>query len=320
MLPLMAQEQAAENGNVFKRFGRFWKTNIYDNGIFSRLDVGAGLGTDGLGLDISTNVTDYVRIRGGLSWTPGIKVPMHFDLENYTTEGGVNNDNFDDLAAHLRRFTGIEVDRQVDIDGQPDMLAAKVLVDVFPIKNCGWHITGGFYWGSSKVAKACNTMEEMPSLLTVNIYNHVDEYFGSDEAYDPIIPGVSFSPDFIDTMREKFEENGVMGIHIGDFKDGTPYMMQPGSDGMVKAHAFVNRFRPYVGTGWTSQLGKEGRWHFDVDCGVMLWGGAPKIITHDGINLCELDNVRGKVGDYVDIVKSLKVYPTVSVRFSYTIF
>lgn len=309
------------DGNIFRSLGHFYKEDLYANNIFRRLEIGVSIGTDGLGLDFATKITNYVRLRAGISWMPPFNVPMHFGLENYTETGGVTNDNFDNLQGYLKKLTGIEVDKRVDIEGKPTIFTTKVLVDVFPIRNCGWHITAGFYYGNSRVAKARNTMEEMPSLLAVNIYNHVDEFFSSDAALDPVAPGIQFSPDFVEAVQEKFAENGVMGIHIGDFKDGKPYMMQPGSDGMVTANAFVNRFRPYVGTGFTKQLGKDSRFKFDVDCGVMFWGGSPDIITHDNVNMTkELKNIKGKVGDYVDIAKSLKVYPTVSVRFSYTIF
>ena len=84
----------------------------------------------------------------------------------------------------------------------------------------------------------------------------------------------------------------------------------------------MNAFRPYVGLGYTTPIcGCDSRFKFDVDCGIMMWGGSPEIITHDGVNMGkDLVNIRGKIGDYVDIANSLKVYPMVSVRFSYTIF
>ena len=165
-------------------------------------------------------------------------------------------------------------------------------------------------------------MGEMPSLLAVNIYNNFYDYIMSDDAIDkPIFGNTYLDPFMVDEIREDLEGQGYMGIHVGDYKDGRPYMMQPDKDGMVKVSAFVNRFKPYVGLGYTGDLGKTKRWKLDVDCGMMMWGGTPSLIVHDGVNLSkDIVNIKGKPGDYVDMMKAFKVYPVVSVSVSYRIF
>jgi hypothetical protein len=53
----------------------------------------------------------------------------------------------------------------------------------------------------------------------------------------------------------------------------------------------------------------------------MFWGGTPRIYTHDGTDLSrDVENIGGKVGTYVDIVKAFKVFPVMNVRFTRTIF
>jgi hypothetical protein len=52
----------------------------------------------------------------------------------------------------------------------------------------------------------------------------------------------------------------------------------------------------------------------------MFWG-KPDLYTHDGTNLTkDVENIKGKVGDYVDLIGGLKVYPSISVRFTKTLF
>lgn len=293
-----------------------------DRNIFKHLEGGVSLGTTGIGINVATNVTDYVRVRAGVDFTPHISVPMSFSLQSYTDGGGVNANNFDKLQNYMRRLTGIEVDDRVELDGKPTMTNFKLLFDVYPLADKRWRVTAGFYWGSRKVAKARNTMEEMPSLLAVNIYNNFYDYIMSDDAIDkPIFGGTYLDPFMVDDLRADLEEEGYMGIHVGDYKDGKPYMMQPDKDGMVKVNAFVNSFKPYVGLGYTGDLGKQKRWKLDVDCGMMMWGGTPSLITHDGTNLSkDVVNIKGKPGDYVDLMKSFKVYPVVSVSISYKFF
>ena len=292
----------------------------HENNIFRHADVGVGVGTTGLSIDFSTRISDHLRVRAGLDFTPHIAFPMSFSLQSYTEGVGVTAGNFEKLREYVYKLTGTVVDDRVDMDGKPTMTNFKLLVDYYPWKTKGWRVTAGFYVGSRKVAKAINTMGEMPSLVAVNMYNHIYDYIMSDNVVDkPFYKDYYFDPMMIDELREGIEKEGRMGIHVGDFKDGEPYMMQPGSDGMVKVSAFVNCFKPYIGLGYTTDgLGKTKRWKIDVDCGMMMWGGSPNLITHDGTNLStQVVNIKGKPGDYVDLMKAFKVYPVVSVRFGY---
>ena len=293
-----------------------------DRNIFSHLEAGVGVGTTGIGIDLATHITDHLRVRAGVDFTPHIKVPMSFSLQSYTDEGGVNAGNFEKMQSYMKKLTGIDVDDRVDLDGVPTMTSFKLLFDVYPWVDRGWRFTAGFYAGGRRAAKALNTMGEMPSLLAVNIYNNFYDYIMSDDAIDkPIFGNTYLDPFMVDEIREDLEGQGYMGIHVGDYKDGRPYMMQPDKDGMVKVSAFVNRFKPYVGLGYTGDLGKTKRWKLDVDCGMMMWGGTPSLIVHDGVNLSkDIVNIKGKPGDYVDMMKVFKVYPVVSVSVSYRIF
>jgi hypothetical protein len=91
---------------------------------------------------------------------------------------------------------------------------------------------------------------------------------------------------------------------------------------MVRANMEVNAFKPYIGLGYEGRLAKgNDRLKISVDAGVMLWGGKPSLLTHDGTDLIhDVEGITGKVGDYVDFMSNLPVFPVANVRFSYTIF
>lgn len=292
-----------------------------DRNIFSKLNIGVGVGTTGIGLTLSTNITDYVRVRAGFDFTPHFRVPMSFSLQSYT-DGGINAGNFSKLQKYMERLTGVEVDDKVVMDGIPTMNNFKLLFDVYPWVEKGWRINAGFYVGNRRVAKAVNTIEEMPSLLAVNIYNNFHDYIMSDDAIDkPIYGDIYLDPFLVDEIRADLEGQGYMGIHVGDYKDGKPYMMQPDKDGMVKVNAFAKKFKPYVGLGYTGTLDKAKKWGLDVDCGAMMWGGSPQLIVHDGTNLTkDIVNIKGKPGDYVSLMKAFKVYPVLTFSISYRLF
>ena len=98
--------------------------------------------------------------------------------------------------------------------------------------------------------------------------------------------------------------------------------MEGDANNMVIVKAKSNSFKPYLGVGYGGRLLKNrDDWKVSVDAGVMFWGGKPDLYLHDGTNLTkELINIKGQVGDYVDLSKKFTVFPTLSIRFSKTLF
>ena len=113
-----------------------------------------------------------------------------------------------------------------------------------------------------------------------------------------------------------------MGMHVGEYDDGTAYLMEPGDDGMVRAEMKTNAFKPYLGAGYGGRLLKNNdKFHIAVDLGAMFWGGSPRVVTHDGTDLIrDVSNISGKVGNYVSLAKTFKVFPVLDVRLVYNIF
>ena len=303
--------------------------------IFDGLDAGISLSTLGVGLEVKTPVTKWVEVRAGVDWLPRFSMPMSFNLNTFSD--GLPTGNFNKVASMLYDMTGIEIDETVNMTGRGSMVNFKFMVDVFPVpSNRHWHITAGFYVGTSKIATAINTLEEKPTLVGLNIYNRAYEYFTNPDLsiFDvPLGGGAYMSPEMAEKLVDRFTHYGRMGIHIGDFahdmpdgtKAGQPYIMEPAPDGTISAKALVNRFKPYLGAGYSTDLDKAGRWHFGVDLGVVFWGGEPDVVQYDyamkrEINFTkDLTNIRGKVGRYMKIVKAFPVYPMVALRFSYSI-
>lgn len=112
-----------------------------------------------------------------------------------------------------------------------------------------------------------------------------------------------------------------VGVHVGDYPDGTPYRMEPDANNMVSCKIKVNNFRPYLGFGYGGKLSnRSDRNWISFDCGAMFWGGTPRIITHDGVDLAkDVKNISGKVGDYVSLFKAVKVYPVLELRLTHRI-
>ena len=301
------------------------------HGVFNSLEIAANIGTTGLGLEVASPMTEWTKLRIGFDCMPKFTIPMNFGMESYVD--GQINDKFDRIQDMMYRLSGMTIDKKIEMESKPTLTTFRLLVDVYPFKhNRHWHFTAGFFVGGSSVGTSINKMQEMPSLLALNMYDRLHKFFTSDEFYDnainnenylaeitgiPALKDIYLDPEVVGELQQKFEELGQLGVHVGDHKDGTPYMMMPDKDGTVSAKAKVNRFRPYLGFGYGGALSPDGKWQASFDAGVQFWGGAPKVTTHDGTVLNDLVNLRGKVGTYMDLMKSIPVYPTIDFRISY---
>ena len=301
---------------------------------FGNLDVAVTAGTTGIGFDIATPITEVLRLRGGFAFMPRWHYNMNFGIQ-VGNDPSTSKSKFTKMKALLEQMTGYNVDDNVDMIGRPTFHNFNVMLDIFPFSKKAWHLTAGVYIGSSEIAEAYNPTHEMTSLLAVGMYNNIYE---KCENYDPMISwpeGYDYPDVYLpDGIADKIYNYGRMGIHVGDYKKdvydeegnlihkaGSPYMMEPDKESMIRAKMKANKVKSYIGFGYEGRLiDGNDRVKISFDAGAMLWGGVPDIYTHDGTNMTkDLTNISGKVGDYVDIAKQFKVYPVLNVRVAYSL-
>ncbi len=296
---------------------------------FRHLDVAVSAGTTGIGVDVATPICKVVQMRAGFSFFPREEISSVFRVEvgdpEYDQTTGQKIDKFSEMSEKLERFTGFHVDDKVVMELKPTMYNASLLFDVFPIPdNDHWYVTAGVYYGHEKIGEAVNGTKDMVTLVSVAYYNNLRTQALSETGI-----GAYLSPDYI----EKLYNYGDMYVPLGKYKhdgvaaDGTPYVkgdtyrMYPDEDCTVSAKMKVNKFKPYVGLGFKNDFGYQDRFAVSVDAGVMFWGGAPDVYTHDGTNLTrDVEDIYGKVGRYMDVASAMKVFPVLNARISYRIF
>ncbi|MBQ2675534.1 MAG: hypothetical protein IJG07_12820 [Prevotella sp.] len=308
--------------------------------MFNHLDLGVTLGTTGIGLDAAMPVGDYVKLRTGFEVMPRFNYDMNFGVESFDGTGtSIDQSTFNRMAEVLYGLTGFKVDQNVTMKGKPTMWNFKFMVDVYPFKNNKhWHFTAGFHWGPSKIAEAVNAQEDSPSLFAVGMYNHIYDVAYQDWVLDiptPIIETETTGAVYLDPSMEKtILSMGRMGIPIGKYshdmtdaqgnahKQGETYYMQPNENSMVSVDARTNSFKPYLGVGYEGRLIKgNDNYKIGFDAGLMFWGGTPSIITHDGMDLAnDVEDINGKVGDYVKLIKGVKAFPVLNLRITRRIF
>lgn len=283
-------------------------------------DIGVTLGTTGIGIEASASPSGLLRVRAGVDYTPRFNIPMRFNVASYR-DGSLATTDFGRIQELVYEITGFNIDPTVQMDCHARMVNFKFLVDFTPLRNKHWYVTAGFYWGSSKVGSAINAREESPSLVSINIFNHMrDRILATDFIEEPIYGDMYLDPDAADKLKGKMNEFGRIGIHVGDYPDGKPYLMEPDEDGTVRADLFVNSFKPYLGLGYKTSVGRDKRINIGVDAGALFWGGTPRVVTHENVDLAgDVDNIAGKVGRYVSVAKGLKVYPVLNFRIAWHI-
>ena len=295
------------------------------------LSVSFETGTAGIGVGLESRLNQYFGVRTSFTWVPHFEVPLHFKIQvgdddnpGYDNQG---RSRFDRMAEELEELTGFNIDQQVDMIGEPCMYNFKMLIDIYPFKDKRWHFTTGFYAGPSVIARANNSTEDMTTLIAAAMYNNIydnvyDSRHNDDLEPHGVLKGVGLTSD----ITNKLLDAGRMGMHVGDFKSktdgkGNPvrYMMEPDEDNMVKAEMVTDSFKPYLGAGFNGQVSKnDERLRFSIDCGIMFWGGTPKVYTHDGTEIVhDLTNLNHQIDKYVKMVRPFKVFPVLNITLTY---
>ena len=101
-------------------------------GFFDHLCAGVSVGTDGIGIDVATPITDWAALRGGISFMPKIKYTKSINLKD---EDPALND-------------------EANIEAKLNIFDIKLLADFYPFKTSSFHITAGFFVGNDKAVTA----------------------------------------------------------------------------------------------------------------------------------------------------------------------
>jgi len=304
-------------------------------GTFSSMDISGTVGTTGLGLELSTPlIKDALHVRAGFSIMPHFDYNIEFGMETEADKGNAAAQNFEKLSSYLKGLTGLVVDDHVDVVGTPNLWNAHILFDIYPLRNKHWYLSAGLFFGSSRIASAMNSINDASTLVAVSMYNSMYIRAMADE---PLI-SLGNSDIYASTSQiESFKKYGRMGVYMGDRKsDGTAVMFEPDENCIMKVDANVNPVKPYVGVGYTGRLAKNNdRWKIGVDAGVLFWGGKPSMIIknpirddvngtitgYEEIDLArDVDNLQGKVKNYVNLMSAFVVYPVINAKISYTLF
>lgn len=167
----------------------------------------------------------------------------------------------------------------------------------------------------SKSFKSYGTMAMRIGEFKEDFYARQDMYYSHD-VYDM----ENYNEDGTYILLHK---RGEIEYHKGDlmYHKGDTYRIIPDRDNLMKAYAKVNPVRPYIGIGYDGAISKDKKTTIGFNCGMLFWGGVPKVYTHDGVDMMhDLKNVNGQVGKYLDLMSNFPVYPLAELRIAHRIF
>lgn len=257
-----------------------------DNNVLRHYSLSVGGGTTGITADMGTMVTDYLGLRGGVDYMPKLTYSVWLDMD------AVNLSAKEILSQHevpssLRERYGIP--EKVQVQSKYNNFTGHALLDIYPFKGNGFHLTVGSYFGKS-------------GSKLVEAYNKEDG----------VLKGVA---DF-NARRGVFiivpQEYGDIAAKLGG------YNVKPDDQGNVNAYIEVNSIRPYVGLGYGRAVPRSSV-NCQVDLGVQFWG-TPRV--YNGVNGEQLtsEGAKGEDGGVLKLISDLSVFPVLSIRLSGRLF
>jgi hypothetical protein len=248
-------------------YEQYW----HKKNLFKHMELGLTLGSTGIGIDLAAPLCEFLQVRAGYDYMFPFQKKFHLLLQNEESS----------LEAYY------------DMTAKLTMGNAKLLADIYPFKyNKSWHITVGFYYGPSQVAKLESSSESANTYAGEVGYVQLGKF-----THDIDLNGVSYSK-------------------------GDDYHMKPADDGSILIKTCTNALKPYLGFGYGGRLfPSRYDWKVSVECGALFWGGKPSQNVHDGINLCkDVDDYPSNIDTYIKWCNYLLVYPVLSVRISKMLF
>ena len=258
------------------------------NNIFEHVGVGVGFGLTGITIDVGSDITDYLTIRGGMDIFPSVSQDFNVKI------GFESSFKKSDVPSRY----ALPGDK-VKIEGKTGLGAGHLLFDIHPFKNA-FRITTGLYFGKEEII----TVENKDNNDFIGIAN-----------WNKDIQATPMPADLATLAALNGGSLPRIGLEMSD------YFLAPDNNGHVDASIRVNKVRPYIGLGVGRMVPKKSRLTCNFDFGVQFWG-KPEIYLNgiDGEKKLEKKDLGNDGDDVLDILSKITVYPQLTVRLVGRIF
>ena len=141
----------------------------------------------GVGFEVSTPIGSHFAVRAGFTTLPlKYKTTVDFRLADAMEDDLVTAMSLPQVQSELAKnklpTKASDVVTEMDLTARLGMTNGKLLVDVYPFKRIGIHVTGGLFFGKEKLVSVEGKMPETMKLLetigkAAPQYNLIDKPF-----------------------------------------------------------------------------------------------------------------------------------------------
>ena len=243
------------------------------------LSVGAS--TAGAEIELATTLGHHFQLRAGVSALPySLTVPYEMDFASA----------FEDVDERILAYAGVDplsIPNEVDITARLDMMNYKVLMNIYPFKKSGLHLTAGFYYGNDKLVTASTQMPQ-------EFMDAANQVIAKEEEF-----------------KEKLDLDVVFTEEYRSFLEAAP-------EGAIDLYIKTpKKLKPYVGFGFGRAVPK-GRLGLNMDFGVMFHG-TPEIGSSNPEFAKEINRMLAEE-ELTETFNQLNIYPVLSIRLIGRIF
>lgn len=139
-------------GSVFAQESK----SEFKRGVFNRLGINVGVGTEGIGVGVATPLTNFLEFEAGVNFMPGFKLSGDLDVPSKTitvSEGG-----------YYRQIQ--TPDATVNAKGDFSRTTFNFKANVYPFgANTKFFLAAGFSFGGEKIAKITGHSDEIANFV-----------------------------------------------------------------------------------------------------------------------------------------------------------
>ncbi|MCQ2181868.1 MAG: hypothetical protein MJY89_00460 [Bacteroidales bacterium] len=266
---------------------------------FKHLSAGIELGTAGIGAELNLPVvTNHLVLKAGATF-PNLSIQSSSPSFNFTSLSKGINDYVALANQYLSKvpgsplMTSLPDKEKLDVDASVNIVSFKAILEYYPSKKSGFHISAGIYLGNDQFLAA---NAKAPGLWNV--------YEGNARIADnhpELVEKIGKFPDFVAEV------------------EGKQYVV---TNGNLNLGISFPKVRPYFGIGFGKSV-PETRCGFQFDLGT-VYLGRPDITSTNRV----LSGIAGKVlevsspeaSKVMDTVAKFTFYPVMNFRFIIRIF